>query len=248
MPQSTHCIRIVVIATVISAAIGSVDFTSRLLAQDRRPDGRLANPGLPGWCETPASERKSEIGCYTTGITPLGSLPHTPIFWYLDTFPTHEAAVASRGPRGTVVSGLGKHWLFTIESQGWPKNAGQRVAVIGPLVVQTGAEYTARYLETVIPAGMQKEAAGHRHPGPEAWYVLEGGQCLETPDGARIARAGQTMIAPEGAPMAISSYGPDRRRAVVLVLHRSDEPFAMAAGAKPEAPHAHWKPQGLCQP
>jgi quercetin dioxygenase-like cupin family protein len=53
--------------------------------------------------------------------------------------------------------------------------------VIGPLVVQTDAEYTARYLETVIPAGMQKEGGGHRHPGPEAWYVLEGGQCLETP-------------------------------------------------------------------
>lgn len=43
--------------------------------------------------------------------------------------------------------------------------------------------------------------------------------------------------------MAISSLGPDLRRAVVLVLHRSDEPYVMPVAAKPEA---HWKPLGLC--
>jgi hypothetical protein len=246
--QSTPDFRNVLIAILLSmaGASGAVDIATQLLAQERRPDGRLSNPGLPGWCDTPASERKSDLGCYTTGITPLGALPSTAMFWYLDTFPTRETALASRGPRGTVISGLGKHWLFTIEAQGWPTNAGERVAVIGPLVVQAGTDYTAHYLETIILSGLQKEVAGHRHPGPEAWYVLAGGQCLETPNGTTVARAGQTMIAQEGAPMAISSYGPDTRKAVALVLHRSDEPYAMAVGAKPDAPHAHWKPQGLC--
>jgi len=46
--------------------------------------------------------------------------------------------------------------------------------------------------------------------------------------------------------MAISSLGQELRRALVLVLHRSDEPYVMPVAAKPEAPHAHWKPLGLC--
>lgn len=225
-----------------------IELTAHLAAQDQRGEGRLSNPGLPGWCETPAADRKSEIGCYTTAITALGELPGEPLFWYLDIFPSREAALASRGPRGSVVSGLGKHWLFTIATKDWPAAKGQRVAVIGPLVVRPGTPHTAHYMETVIPSGAQKGAGGHRHPGPEAWYVLEGGQCLETPDGITIAQGGQTMIAPEGLPMAIASYGPDTRRAVVLILHRSDEPYSMPVDAPPHAPHAHWTPKGLCRP
>jgi quercetin dioxygenase-like cupin family protein len=45
--------------------------------------------------------------------------------------------------------------------------------------------YTARYMEAVFPPGAQPAGSGpgHRHPGLEAWYVLSGAQCLETPNG-----------------------------------------------------------------
>ena len=59
------------------------------------------------------------------------------------------------------------------------------------------------------------------------------------------ARAGQTMLAPEGSPMAISSLGAETRRAMVLVLHRTGEPYVFPVDAGPNVPHAHWKPQGL---
>jgi hypothetical protein len=32
----------------------------------------------------------------------------------------------------------------------------------------------------------------------------------------------------------------------VLILHRTGEPFSMAVGAQPDAPHAHWRPTGRC--
>jgi quercetin dioxygenase-like cupin family protein len=138
--------------------------------------------------------------------------------------------------------------LFTIEKEAWRSRTGERVAIIGPLTVDGGVAYTARYLETVIPAGFQDgKGKGHRHPGPEAWFVIAGGQCLETPNGVMIAHAGQTMLAPEGWPTAISSSGPDTRRAVVLVLHRSDEPYVMPVASNPNLPHAHWEPKGLCR-
>jgi quercetin dioxygenase-like cupin family protein len=220
----------------------------RVDGQSRPPDGgRAHNPGLPGWCETPVADRKEEGGCYTTAILELGVLPRASMYWHLDTFPTHAAAEANRAPRSIVVDSLNRHWLFTIAEQGWRSAGGERIAIIGPLVVDTDTPYTARYMETVIPPGFQQPGGpGHRHPGPEAWYVVEGGQCLETPNGVLVARAGQTMLAPEGWPMAIASLGPDIRRAVVLVLHRSKEPYVMAVGSPSDAPHAHWTSKGLC--
>jgi len=220
----------------------------KLAAQERGPDGRARNPGLTGWCETPVADRKAEPGCYTTAILPLGTLPRGPLFWHLDSFPTRQAAEASRGPRGVAVEGHGKHWLFTIADESWRPADGEHTAVIGPLVVDQGVSYTAHYLETVIaPDFQQGERAGHRHPGPEAWFMVSGAQCLETPNGVITAREGQSMIAPDGWPMAISSLGRELRRTLVLVLHRSDEPYSMPVDARADAPNAQWKPRGLCE-
>jgi hypothetical protein len=83
--------------------------------------------------------------------------------------------------------------------------------------------------ETVRSTGQGNRpygAAGHRHPGPEAWYGVSGGQCLETPNGMILANAGQAAMVPEGWPMAISSVGRDTRRALVLILLRSDRPYS----------------------
>jgi quercetin dioxygenase-like cupin family protein len=205
------------------------------------------NPGLPGWCETPVSERKGEIGCYTTATLDVGILPQTALYWHLDTFPTHAAAEAIKAPRSIAVESLKKHWLFTIAEENWQPAGGEHIATIGPLVVDHGSPYTARFMETVIPPGMQQPGGpSHRHPGPEAWYVVEGGQCLETPNGVMVASAGQTMLAPEGWPMAISGLGTETRRAVVLILHRSNEPNVLPVASSPDAPHAHWKPKGFC--
>lgn len=214
--------------------------------QERGPDDRARNPGLTGWCETPVADRKAEPGCYTTAITSLGVLPRGPLFWQLDTFPDRTAAEAQRGARGTVVDGHGKHWLFTIAQETWRPTVGTHAATIGPLTVDASAPYTAHYLETLIQPAFQEGKAAHRHPGPEAWFMVSGGQCLETPNGVITAKAGQSMLAPEGWPMAISSLGPDLRRAVVLVLHKSDQPYVMPVDAQPDAPHAHWTPAGLC--
>ena len=139
---------------------------------------------------------------------------------------------------------------------------GEKIALIGPLQVATDTPYTARYMEALFPwAGPQPygDGSGHRHPGPEAWYVVSGAQCLETPNGLIVASASGSAMVPDGWPMAISSVGGETRRALVLVLHRSSEPYSMAVDGTPRgpvsavsdhrshgAPHSDWKPQGLC--
>jgi quercetin dioxygenase-like cupin family protein len=135
-----------------------------------------------------------------------------------------------------VVEAFGKVWLYTIAGSEWRPQAGERVAVVGPLAITPDKKYTARYLEAVFTQGMT--ASVHRHSGPEAFYLVSGAQCLETPEGFTVTHTGESAIVPEGPPMALSSVGAEKRRSVVLVLHDTSQPWITRM--------VDWKPKGLC--
>ncbi len=199
----------------------------------------LSEPAVaqsPFGCTTPASQRPSEVGCYLAASEVLGVVAHSPVFWHLYRYPTREAAEAVKGQRGTVVESFGTVWLYTIAEEGWRPPGGERVAVIGPLTITPGESYTARYMEAVFTPGIKTRI--HRHSGPEAWYVLAGTQCLETPQGTTVAHAGEGAVVPQGPPMILQSVGSDTRRSVLLVLHESSQPWSTLA--------SDWKPKGLC--
>jgi quercetin dioxygenase-like cupin family protein len=185
----------------------------------------------------PIAERAGrELGCYITDSTILGRLPDEPLYWYLDTYATREAAEHAKGKYSTVVESYAKIWLFTIGNQNWKGSGGQRVARVGPLPLAGSRSYTALYMEATFIPGMHSSA--HRHPGPEAWYVLTGEQCLETPGHRMIVRSGESGIVPEGPPMMLVGTGNSERRALVLVLHDSSKSMSALA--------PDWKPSGLC--
>ncbi|MGH8240788.1 MAG: hypothetical protein ACREXP_27750, partial [Steroidobacteraceae bacterium] len=151
---------------------------------------QLPGTRVPGGCDVPVAARTKEVGCYLTATETLGQLPAGELFWHLYEYPTRAAAAAAKPQSfGTVAESLGKVWLYVIAARQWRPAAGQRVAVLGPLRVQPAAQYTARYMEAVFPPGMQTSV--HTHSGPEAWYILSGAQCLQTPDTQTITRAGQ---------------------------------------------------------
>jgi quercetin dioxygenase-like cupin family protein len=108
--------------------------------------------------------------------------------------------------------------------------------VVGPLPVNPGKQYMARYMEAVFPPG--RITPIHRHSGAEAWYVLTGAQCLETPEGTTIVRAGESGVVPEGPPMALKAIGTEIRRSVLIVLHDTSQPWITMAD--------DWQPKGLC--
>jgi len=191
---------------------------------------------VPGGCNTPISQRTSEVGCYLTATEVLGALPQGQLFWHLYVYPTRAAAETAKGPRGTIVESFEKVWLYTIAESEWRASGGERIATIGPLPTSAGKQYTARYMEAVFTPGMK--AAIHRHSGPEAWYLVSGAQCLETPEGITVARTGEGAVVPEGPPMALSSVGTETRRSVLLVLHDTSKPWI--------AMESDWKPKGLC--
>jgi quercetin dioxygenase-like cupin family protein len=191
---------------------------------------------VPGGCNTPVSQRASEVGCYLTATELLGALPQGPLFWHLYVYPTRAAAETAKGPGGTVVESFDKVWLYTIAESEWRAPSGERIATIGPLQTSAGKHYTARYMEAVFPPGMR--ARIHRHSGPEAWYLVSGAQCLETPGGITVARTGEGAVVPEGPPMALSSVGTETRRSVLLVLHDTAQPWITM--------ESDWTPKGLC--
>lgn len=193
---------------------------------------------MPGRCEMPVSERTSEIGCYVSAIQSLGSLPDVPLFWHLYAFPTRTAAEAATAPRGTIIEAFGRIWLFAIAPREWQTSTGEKVAMVGPLPHAADIRYTARYLEGVIPPGERTPI--HTHAGPEAWYVLTGVECLETPEGITLARAGDGAVVRSGLPMVLSSVGTETRHTFALILHDSTKPWTMVM-----QDHS-WKPAGRC--
>jgi quercetin dioxygenase-like cupin family protein len=187
-------------------------------------------------CTIPASQRPSEIGCYFSAAESLVVAPQQPIYWHLYTYPSRNAAAATG--RGVIVKAFDKTWLYVIAEAGWRPIGGKQVARIGPLPVTPGERYTARYMEAVFGPGMRTRA--HTHSGPEAWYVLTGAQCLETPDQTIIARAGESALVQQGPPMVLSSVGKETRRAVLLVLHEASAPWSTREN--------EWTPKGSCPP
>jgi quercetin dioxygenase-like cupin family protein len=78
-------------------------------------------------------------------------------------------------------------------------------------------------MEAVFEPGMY--TAVHRHAGPEAWHLVTGAQCLQTPDTTFVVPAGRSAVVPAGPPMRLSGVSAETRRALVLVLHEPAEPW-----------------------
>jgi hypothetical protein len=194
---------------------------------------------VPGGTCRPVSERTAEVGCWIVAHDPVGKLPESDAFWYLDRYPTRARADAAKEAHSTVVESLGSIWLFTIEGPNWPSSSGDRVARIGPLPVSSGHAYLAQYMEAIFTPGMV--SATHTHSGPEAWYTETGETCLETPSGAQTGRKdGPPVMVPGGQPMHLTATGTTQRRAIVLILHDASLPSTTLEHG--------WVPKGLCKP
>jgi hypothetical protein len=195
-----------------------------------------------GTCIPVAERAGRALGCFITAREELGRLSASPaLFWHLETYATRDAAMAARSTtkeaRSTVVESLGRTWLFTIAPTEWRARGGQHVARIGPLPLVKADSFAAVYMEGVFEPGMQSVV--HDHPGAEAWYTLEGSQCLETPEGKVEQRAGGPgMLVRGGLPMRLTGTGTVVRRSVVLILQDATKPRS--------SPVHNWTPKGLC--
>jgi quercetin dioxygenase-like cupin family protein len=185
--------------------------------------------------------KSSDSGCQLLAKMQIARFPEEQLFWYLDRFPTKEAAEARKGKSDLVVEAEGKFWLFSFGPKSAAQKQGQRVATIGPLPLTSTALPRAKSYEivaylAVMPPDMYTRV--HIHPGPEAWYVLSGQQCLETPAGVIKTEAGESAVAPPMTPMRLTNNGSSARHALFIVIHDASQPWTI--------PTDEWKPSGAC--
>lgn len=157
------------------------------------------------------------------------------VFWHLRPFRRQRDAEAIRREGEVLVTAGGRTWLVSFGARSDGRGRGARGISVGPLPLPPGREFLVELYHVQMPA--KSSTAVHIHPGPEAWYILEGSQCLETPDGTLRAKAGGTSIAAPSTPMQLTNNGSGVRRALFVVVHDPSLPWA--------AP-SNWRPTGAC--
>ena len=183
-----------------------------------------------------ANEVRPEFGCFRIGLSEGLIFDQPAVYWVLRTYPNRAGADAARSASGIVSEQDGRVWLSEFRSKEGAPLDGHRVAVVGPLTVTPGMRYDAEIAYSVMAPGDHSRV--HTHSGPEAWFVLAGTQCLETPEGALRVRAGGTMSAAAKGPMELSVTGARVAKSLTLVIHDSAQEFGAASD---------WKPPGACR-
>ena len=180
-------------------------------------------------------EKRPEFGCFNVGVVTGLHFSEASVYWHLTAFPTRKAAEAAKSATGIVVEEDGRAWLSEFGPKSTAPQAGEAIAVVGPLQLAKATSYAAVLSYAVMRPGDSSRV--HTHPGPEGWYVLAGEQCLETPAGANKAHAGETSTVPPNIPMELNVTGTKLRRAFALVIHDSTQPRGIPSD---------WKPSGAC--
>ena len=219
-------------AYICFAIIGSGSALAQVNPSDIHEHGAVACIESP----TPG-KRPPNAECALLLQKKLSSLPAGPLVWRFENFPTTKAAQDAGTPASVVVEAAGKVWLLTLASKGSRSKGGTLVAETEPLPpIPPGPSYEIVVAEADL--GPEANVPTHKHSGPETWYLLSGEQCVELPERAVRARAGETMFAPAETPMKLNIVGSGKRDALFLIVHDSSKPFNT---------FVDWQPKGLCQ-
>jgi mannose-6-phosphate isomerase-like protein (cupin superfamily) len=180
--------------------------------------------------------RVQELGCSVLARLSVDRLPDPPLYWYLDAFPSRAAAAAHQTGLSAVVEAHDQVWLLTVAAKDWRPDPLRRVATVGPIGVPAARRYGIVFIEGVYTAGVTLFT--HKHSGPEAFYVMEGEQCVETPAEVLRARPGEAMVIPADTPMSLRTLGTSPRRVLILIVWDGDKPST--------EPVRDWAPSGRC--
>jgi quercetin dioxygenase-like cupin family protein len=171
-------------------------------------------------CVENSPERRGGLGCSSLVDKPLKGPFTEPVYWHIDRFDSLARAQATAGEAGVAVEAHNSVWLLTIESQTASHHGGAHVAAVPLPLPKGGTRYALSVVSAAFSPGMS--SAVHHHSGPEAWYVIEGEQCLQTTTGATMTRAGETAVVPEGVVMKLVATGTGVRRAIAIIFHDAD--------------------------
>lgn len=192
--------------------IGSTLLLAALAAQ--------ASPAVPGGCTDAARDNVGKPGCYLSAELAITS-PPVLLYWHIVPAPSEAVARdwARRYAWASAVNAHRRWWLYVLSERAAERGL-PRHHVAGPLRIDRGRPVVARFMESWFPPGMRTRV--HTHAGPEAFYVIDGEQCTETPTERRTIRANESYIVAGGPHLQAAPKG---RRSVVLILAPSGSPW-----------------------
>lgn len=173
-------------------------------------------------CVENSPERKGEFGCSIVEDKTLPDNIKDPVFWHIDRFGSSEAAKAAVGTASIAFEAHGGWWLMSVERDNNHHHGGEHVAAVKLSPLPSAPKLSMRALSAYIPPGMTSRV--HFHSGVEAFYTVDGEQCLQTPDKAYYLRRGDTLVIPTGITMRLITAGDKPRRAFGLIVYDSAKP------------------------
>jgi quercetin dioxygenase-like cupin family protein len=185
--------------------------------------------------ELPAGQKRPEFGCFIVASSKGLQFDRSEVYWHLERFSNRAKAQAAKSPTGLILEEEGKIWVSEFGPDDAASHGGELTVMIGPLELPYAKSYHAQIAYAVLRPGDRSRV--HTHAGPEAWYMLSGDQCLETPSATKKAKTGETMSVEAGVPMELSIIGTNVRRSFTLVIHDSAKAWGDASD---------WKPTGAC--
>ncbi len=192
-------------------------------------------PVVPGGCTAPASEHVNEAGCYLLAELSVENAPRQ-LYWHIAEFADLAAAEAeARQHRSSkAVTAHDRVWLLVIGARNDRISSGKPATPIGPMDVPPVGTVTVRFLTSTFPPAMRTRV--HSHPGSEAFYVIDGEQCVETPTVRHRITAGHSYIVQSGIHVQASARG---RKSLVALILRPGAPWS--------EPETSWAPTDYCE-
>lgn len=168
-------------------------------------------------CARDSPERRGEIGCSYIEDKVLPAPLKGPLFWNIDRFESNSGAEAAAGPNNVVFQAHGAWWAMSIEPMIKNHRCGKHVASVALPPLPPAPMYSMLVISAYIPAGQTSRV--HHHSGVEAFYTVDGEQCLETPTGAHTIPKGGWFAVPAGVTMRLVATGSKPRRGFAVVVY-----------------------------
>jgi quercetin dioxygenase-like cupin family protein len=99
---------------------------------------------------------------------------------------------------------------------------GSHVTEVALSALPAAPKYSLLVISAYIPQGMTSRV--HHHSGLEAFYTVEGEQCLETPTRAYRMPKGGSLAVRAGVPMRLAANGSTPRRALAVIVYDAAQP------------------------
>jgi quercetin dioxygenase-like cupin family protein len=173
-------------------------------------------------CVENSPERRGEIGCSIVEKKPLLGILKEPVFWHIDQFDSAERARAGIGPSSIAFEAHDAWWLMSVGPKSDDHHGGRHVAQVDLSPLPKADTYSMLVISAYIPAGMTSRV--HFHSGVEAFYTVDGEQCLETKEKAFRMKKGDTLVVPTGITMRLVATGTQPRRAFAVIVYDSSKP------------------------